>query len=51
MANPWFLHPKLGVSDRHWIEVLQTDLKPGEAVIVEGGYHLPEGTEVCGRIN
>ncbi len=40
------LHPKPGVRDNRWIEVLDTDLKPGEPVIVEGGYSLPEGTEV-----
>lgn len=40
------LHPKLGVRDKHWVEVLGTDLKAQEAVIVEGGYNLPEGTEV-----
>ena len=40
------LHPKLGVRDNRWVEVLGTDLKPQEPVIVEGGYNLPEGTEV-----
>ena len=40
------LHPKLGLKDEHWIIVSDTDLKPDEPVIVEGGYNLPEGTEV-----
>ena len=40
------LEPRLGTRDKHWVEVLDTDLAPGEQVIVEGGYNLPEGTEV-----
>jgi len=40
------LHPKLGARDKHWVEILETDLKPGEAVVLEGGYNLPEGSEV-----
>ena len=39
--------PKLGLKDEHWIEVGGTDLKPDEPVVVEGGYNLPEGTEVA----
>jgi multidrug efflux system membrane fusion protein len=39
--------PKLGLKDEHWIEVGGTDLKPGEPVVVEGGYNLPEGTNVA----
>ena len=39
--------PKLGLKDEHWIEVGGTDLKPGEPVVVEGGYNLPEGTKVA----
>jgi multidrug efflux pump subunit AcrA (membrane-fusion protein) len=39
--------PKLGLKDERWIEVGGTDLKPGEAVIVEGGYNLPKGTKVA----
>ena len=42
--------PKLGLKDEHWIEVGGTDLKPGEPVVVEGGYNLPEDTEVTGRV-
>jgi multidrug efflux system membrane fusion protein len=38
--------PTLGLKDEHWIEVGGTDLKPGEAVVVEGGYNLPAGTDV-----
>ncbi|MGO9107613.1 MAG: efflux RND transporter periplasmic adaptor subunit [Thermoguttaceae bacterium] len=41
------LHPKLGLKDEHWIAVTDTDLNPDEPVIVEGGYNLPEGTEVA----
>ena len=40
------LHPKLGARDKHWVEILETDLKPGEPVVLEGGYNLPEGSEV-----
>ncbi len=40
------LHPKLGVRDRQWVEVLDTDLKAGEPVVTEGGYNLPDKTEV-----
>lgn len=40
------LHPRLGMRDKHWVEIEGTDLKPGEPVIVEGGYNLPEGTKV-----
>ncbi len=40
------LHPKLGLKDPHWIAVSDTDLKPDEPVVVEGGYNLPDGTEV-----
>ena len=38
--------PKLGMKDEHWVAVSGTDLEPGEAVIKEGGYNLPDGTEV-----
>jgi len=40
------LHPPLGARDKHWVEVAGTDLHVGEPVVVEGGYNLPEGTEV-----
>ena len=40
------LHPRLGMQDGGWVEVLETDLQPGEPVIVEGGYNLPADTEV-----
>ena len=40
------LHPKLGLKDQHWIAVSDTDLKPDEPVVVEGGYNLPDKTEV-----
>jgi RND family efflux transporter MFP subunit len=40
------LHPRLGARDDQWVEVVGTDLREGELVIVEGGYNLPEGTEV-----
>jgi HlyD family secretion protein len=42
--------PELGIRDRQWVEIKGTDLDPplaaGEMVIVEGGYNLPDGTEV-----
>lgn len=41
------LHPKLGLKDDSWIAVAGTDLKPGEPVIVEGGYNLDDDTEVA----
>lgn len=40
------VHPELGVSHDGWTEVSGTDLKPGEPVIVEGGYNLPAETPV-----
>ena len=40
------LKPQLGMRDKHWVEVQGSDLRPGELVIVEGGYNLPEKTEV-----
>ena len=45
------LHPRLGIQDGNWVEVLGKEgdsaaLKPGEPVIVEGGYSLPDGTKV-----
>jgi RND family efflux transporter MFP subunit len=40
------LHAQLGIQERQWVEVRATDLKPGEPVIVEGGYSLPDGTSV-----
>ena len=42
-------HPDLGLRDKHWVEVTGeglSDLKPGELIIVEGGYNLPEGNKV-----
>lgn len=41
------LHASLGVRDKHWVEVEGTDLKPGDLVIVDRGYNLPEGTQVA----
>ena len=40
------LHPEVGTAQGGWTEVSGTDLKPGEPVIVEGGYNLPENTAV-----
>ncbi len=40
------LHPKLGATSNGWVEVTDVDLKPGELVVVEGGYGLPENTKV-----
>jgi multidrug efflux pump subunit AcrA (membrane-fusion protein) len=40
------LHPKPGASHDGWIQVSGTDLKPGEFVITDGGYNLPEGTTI-----
>lgn len=40
------LHPKLGTSHGGWIAVSDTDLQPGEPVIVEGGYNLKDETPV-----
>jgi RND family efflux transporter MFP subunit len=40
------LQPTLGTRDDGWVEVLGTDLKPGEPVIVEGGYNLPADSAV-----
>ncbi|MBI3836727.1 MAG: efflux RND transporter periplasmic adaptor subunit [Planctomycetia bacterium] len=40
------LHPRLGTSHEGWVAVSDTDLKPGEEVIIEGGYNLKEETPV-----
>ncbi|MHB1557160.1 MAG: efflux RND transporter periplasmic adaptor subunit [Isosphaeraceae bacterium] len=40
------LHPEVGATHDGWTEVAGTDLKPGEPVIVDGGYNLPEKTAV-----
>ncbi|MGD0896427.1 MAG: efflux RND transporter periplasmic adaptor subunit [Thermoguttaceae bacterium] len=40
------LYPQLGLKDRGWVEVLGIDLAPGEPVIVEGAYNLPDETPV-----
>jgi len=40
------LHPTPGLKDGGWVEVSGVDLKPGEPVVVEGGYNLPEGKAV-----
>jgi RND family efflux transporter MFP subunit len=40
------LHPQEKAPHRGKIEVAGTDLKDGEPVIVDGGYHLPEKTPV-----
>lgn len=40
------LHPQLGSTHDGWTAVSGVELKPGELVITEGGYNLPEGTEV-----
>jgi cobalt-zinc-cadmium efflux system membrane fusion protein len=45
-AKTVVLHPRLGMRNKQWVEIQDTDLKPGEAVIVEGGYNMPEGTKV-----
>ncbi|MCE9547122.1 MAG: efflux RND transporter periplasmic adaptor subunit [Planctomycetia bacterium] len=40
------LHPQLGLAADDWVAVAGTDLKEQEPVVIEGGYHLPEGTLV-----
>jgi RND family efflux transporter MFP subunit len=40
------LHPEVGTSRDGWVAISGTDLKPGESVIIDGGYNLPEGTHV-----
>jgi RND family efflux transporter MFP subunit len=40
------LHPRLGTAHEGWVAVFDTDLKPGEPVIIEGGYNLKEETPV-----
>jgi len=40
------LHPEIGSSHAGRVEVSKIELKPGEPVIIEGGYNLPEGTPV-----
>ena len=40
------LYPQLGMTDQQWVEVVGIDLKPGELVVVEGNYNLPDDTPV-----
>ncbi len=40
------MHPNLGTSHEGWVAVTDTDLKPGDLIIVEGGYNLAEETPV-----
>jgi RND family efflux transporter MFP subunit len=40
------LHPKLGLKDEGWVAVSDSNLKPGEQVVVEGGYNLDDDTKV-----
>jgi multidrug efflux pump subunit AcrA (membrane-fusion protein) len=40
------LQPKSVATHGIWTIVSGTDLEPGEQVVVEGGFNLPEGTEV-----
>ncbi len=40
------LHPRLGLRDAEWVEIMDTDLKTGEPVAVAGAYNLPDGTPV-----
>jgi multidrug efflux pump subunit AcrA (membrane-fusion protein) len=41
------LHPEVRTPHQGWMEIAGTDLKEGEAVIIEGGYNLPENTPVA----
>ena len=45
----FLLRPRLGLKNKTWVEVEGTNLAPGEPVIVEGGYNLPDGTPVVGQ--
>ncbi len=40
------LQATTGLKDDGWIEIVGTNLKAGEPVVVEGGYNLPDGTKV-----
>ena len=40
-------HFNVGRKDAEWVEVSNIELKAGEAVIVDGGYNLPEGKAVA----
>jgi hypothetical protein len=40
------LHPRLGISHEGRVAVADTDLEDGEAVVVEGGYNVEDGTPV-----
>jgi len=39
------LHPHVGIKGKDWVEVLGTDLEPGQRVILEG-YRVEDGAEV-----
>jgi HlyD family secretion protein len=40
------LHPESAVTHGGWTIITGTDLKPGEPVVVDGGFNLPEETPV-----
>ena len=40
------LHPTSVATHGTWTIVAGTDLEPGEPVVVQGGFNLPEGTPV-----
>ena len=40
------LWPRLGLKNKAWVEVEETNLQPGEPIIAEGGYNLPDRTRV-----
>jgi hypothetical protein len=40
------LHPESAITHSSWTIISGTDLKPGEAVVVDGGFNVPENTSV-----
>jgi RND family efflux transporter MFP subunit len=45
------LYPQLGLKDKGWVEVIgiEKKLKPGEPVVVEGNYNLPDDFPVVAK--
>ena len=48
-SESMLLYPQLGLKDQGWVEIIGIDLKPGESVVVEGNYNLPDDTPVIAK--
>ena len=49
MQKASLMYPQLGLKDKGWVEIIGINLKPGEPVVVEGNYNLPDDTPVIAK--